>query len=125
MKQNLFANSADININYLEKTYGQDLKTAGVVFSAYLQGLPSHLADFSGAVQRHDIYEFRALIHKLIPSFTYVGLIDVSEKLQEISLKCITAKDMVLYDIEIQDLIKRIISSTRAVEEIQSRLAAA
>jgi hypothetical protein len=125
MTKSLFTNSVDIDINYLESRYAEDLITAARVFSMYLQCLPSHLKELSESVESHNIYEFRALIHKLIPSFTYVGLTDVSERLQELNLKCITAKDMVLYEIEIRDLIKRIISSTRAVEEIQSRLAAA
>jgi hypothetical protein len=124
MKETLFSNSVDINTDYLAYTYTDDVEKARAIFAGYLEELPLHLSELRESLDTHNIYLFRPLIEKLMPLFASVGLTDVAEKLNELSTKCITAKDLVLYDIEIQDLIKRINSSTQGIEEIKSRLTA-
>jgi hypothetical protein len=125
MKKKQFIDSPGINTGYLESTYADNLGQAHIVFSQYLRGLPSILSDLEGSVEHHDIYVFRDLILKLMPLFSSVGLTDVADKLQELQAKCITAKDIVLYDIEIRELIKTITSSTDGIQQLCAKLAAA
>jgi hypothetical protein len=65
-------------------------------------------------------YYFRQLIDKLTARFAFVGLTDLADKFTHLNRKCITAQDLVLYEIEIQQLILRMLSCTKALKRFQT-----
>src|SRR5690349_6603446 len=77
-------------------------------FEKYVNHLPETLSDLSQSLNTRDIFFFKQLIHKLIPQLKAVGLADLTKRLSDLDGKCITAKELVLYELEIQDILNEI-----------------
>ena len=122
MKKNIFSNNVNLDLEFLETTYSDDLQAARTVFQDYLKTLDLYLHTLEESFNNKDIYRFRETVDKLKPEFTRVGLSDVSKKMHVIELKCIEGRDLVLNEIEIQQLISRIRISAEELKIILGRL---
>ena len=122
MKESIFSNKVDLDIDYLQIVYDEDLKSAKTAFKRYLDELPSNLFELKQSFIDHDIYRFRQLCEKLSPEFNDVGLTDVGSQLKDLQQKCVVAKDMILYDTEIKKVLGRIEASKKSVKMIFDRL---
>ena len=117
MNDNLFANLTDLDVAYLEAAYANDAETAALVFEQYLADLPANVQLIRDSVHRKDIDRFRQHIHKQKPGYSYVGLTDVTEKFQELQIKCVVIDDLQTYNCEIETVLTRINSSTHLIEQ--------
>jgi HPt (histidine-containing phosphotransfer) domain-containing protein len=124
MQQSLFANNDGLDTDYLDAAYADDAETAATIFRQYLQELPSNLDLLNKSLADSDVVLFRRHIHKQKPGFSYVGLTDVTQKFQELELKCQTKEDLAAYTPEIETVFNRILSSTPVIEKILTRLEA-
>ena len=122
MNDNLFANLTDLDVAYLEAAYANDAETAALVFEQYLADLPANVQLIRDSVHRKDIDRFRQHIHKQKPGYSYVGLTDVTEKFQELQIKCVVIDDLQRYNNEIETVLTRINSSTHLIEQALSYL---
>jgi HPt (histidine-containing phosphotransfer) domain-containing protein len=113
----LFNNITELDTAYLNEAYANDAETAALVFEQYLQELPSNLKQLKETIKGNDIAGFRQNIHKQKPSFSYVGLTDVTKKLHELQVKCVVLEDLSLYKTEIDEVLRRIYSSAGLIEK--------
>ena len=124
MADSIFRNVKDLDKDYLDEAYADDAETAVVVFEQYLADLPGNLEVIKESVRNQDVSSFQHHIHKQKPSFSYVGLTDVTQKIQELQLRCKTPEDMKACKAEIDMMILRIESSkdiiTRTLSDLQS-----
>ena len=101
-----------------------DFDTARREFEKYVNHLPETLSDLRQSFNTHDIFFFKQLIHKLIPQLKAVGLADLTRKLSDLDAKCMTAKELVLYEIEIQEILSEIRISGESTGRILDALVA-
>ena len=116
MNQSLFSSLRELDANYLEDAYANDAETAALVFEQYLEGLSANLASIRESLNGKDINGFRQHIHKQKPGYSYVGLTDVTQKFQELQVKCVTTEDLQKYHGEIENVLTRINSSKSIIE---------
>src|SRR6478736_1063248 len=108
MNESLFSTLSDLDGTYLEAAYANDAETAALVFEQYLADLPSNLQLLRESLNKKDIDKFRQHIHKQKPGYSYVGLTDVTQKFQELQLKCVVMDDLMKYNNEIETVLSRI-----------------
>ena len=101
-----------------------DFDTARREFEKYVNQLPETLSDLKQSLNTRDIFSFKQLIHKLIPQGKAVGLADLTRRLSDLDAKCMTAKELVLYEIEIQDILNEIKISGESTGRILDALRA-
>ena len=109
-------------MEYLQTTYGHDIKSARAAYKQYLENFASNLSALEETFNNHDIYHFRQHISRLNPTFSTVGLTDVSIKFQYLYSKCVVAKDLILYESEVREVLARIKYSRAEIECILKRL---
>lgn len=124
MNQSLFGSNAQLDTAYLDQAYADDAQTAAFVFEQYLQELPANLELLEQSIAAADIDAFRHHIHKQKPSFSYVGLTDVTEKFHDLQLKCNTREDLATYQNDITQVVQRIKSSRVLLEQLLQQLQA-
>ena len=117
MNENLFVNLTELDAAYLEAAYSNDAETAALVFEQYLADLPANLQLIRDSMNKKDIERFRQYIHKQKPGFSYVGLTDVTQKFQELQMKCIAMEDLQKYNSEIEMVLTRINTSKGTIEQ--------
>ena len=117
MNESLFFELVDLDRTYLEEAYANDADTAALVFEQYLQDLPANVRLLRESLEARDIERFRHCIHKQKPGYSYVGLTDVTRKLQELQVKCNVSQDLSNYRQDIESVLRRINSSTEIIEK--------
>ena len=117
MNENLFLNLTELDAAYLEAAYSNDAETAALVFEQYLADLPANLQLIRDSMNKKDIERFRQYIHKQKPGFSYVGLTDVTQKFQELQMKCVAMEDLQKYNSEIETVLTRINTSKGTIEQ--------
>jgi hypothetical protein len=117
MNENVFSNLADLDAAYLDAAYAGDAETAIIVFEQYLQDLPANLNLIRESISKKDIERFKQHIHKQKPGYSYVGLTDVTQKFQELQVKCVAIEDLTRYETDIETVLTRIDSSTQIIEK--------
>lgn len=117
MSESLFASSNGLDKDFLEGAYGDDAETAALMFQQYLDELPANMLLLNESISKNDIERFRHLIHKQKPVFSYVGLTDVSQSLQDLQLKCHNAEDMIACKQLINKVLDRIQSSKEQISK--------
>jgi HPt (histidine-containing phosphotransfer) domain-containing protein len=122
MNENVFSNLADLDAAYLDAAYAGDAETAIIVFEQYLQDLPANLNLIRESITKKDIERFKQHIHKQKPGYSYVGLTDVTQKFQELQVKCVAIEDLTRYETDIETVLTRINSSTQIIEKALSYL---
>ena len=122
MDRKLFEDNNDFDTEYLNDAYSDDAETAASVFEQYLNDLPANLSLIRNSFRERNIELFRQVIHKQKPGFSYVGLTDVTGKLQELQASCNTTDDMGKYQSEIEQVIERIDSSATHIHQMLTRL---
>jgi HPt (histidine-containing phosphotransfer) domain-containing protein len=119
MSESLFATSNGLDIDFLDEAYGDDAETAALMFQQYLDELPANMELLNDSINKNDIERFRHLIHKQKPVFSYVGLTDVTNSLQDLQLKCHTTEDLNNQ----KDLINNVLDRIRtSAEQIKNTL---
>ena len=125
MSASLFENLTELNAEYLEASYANDAETAAIVFEQYLQDLPDNVSLLQESYGNKDVERFQHYMHKQKPSFSYVGLTDVTEKFHELQVKCQTQEDLDTYRNEIDAVLRRIRTTEPLIRKTLERLQAA
>ena len=118
----IFMNFSGLDTAYLDDAYGQDAETAAVIFEQYLLDLPANLAALKEKFHAGDAAGLRHHMHKQKPGFSYVGLTDVTEKLNTLEAQCQTAEDIKTQSALIQQVIDRIEATRPQIEKALQQL---
>lgn len=122
MSNSIFRNVKDLDTDYLDAAYDNDVETALIIFEQYLADLPGNLETLKQSIANQDVERFQHDIHKQKPGFSYVGLTDVTQKIQELQVKCTTKEDMLHYRNEIEAMLSRIESSRDIITNTLTQL---
>ena len=122
MEKNVFDTSVDLDSTFLEAVYENDRDTAAAIFQQYLQELPGDLHSINESFESGDKKLFLSVIHKKKVGFSYVGLTDVTTRMNELESKCVSADNLQVYQSELKSVIDRINSSTQAIKMVLQRL---
>ncbi|GGD58533.1 hypothetical protein GCM10011514_23210 [Emticicia aquatilis] len=71
-----------LQADYLSKIYGNDRKYAVDMFGLFLKTVPSQFALLKPLIDEQKVIEIGKLAHQLKPSFTMVGLPEITQNLQ-------------------------------------------
>ncbi|CAH0994800.1 Sensor histidine kinase RcsC [Emticicia aquatica] len=69
--------------DYLEKIYGNDKSYAAEMFDLFMKTVPAQFEKLKPLIEEKNTVEVGKLAHQLKPSFTMVGLPEITEKFQE------------------------------------------
>ena len=122
MEKSVFDTNVGLDSDFLEAVYENDKDTAITIFQQYLQELPSDLDSICESFESGDKKIFLSLIHKKKVAFSYVGLTDVTVKMNELESSCVTATSLKMHEAEMNSVIDRITSTTEAIRTILQRL---
>ena len=122
MNENLLTKQDRILDHQHPEEHYPNFLTAHDSLEKYLKNLPENLFDLSQSFGAHDVFYFKQLINKMIPELKSVGLNEIAEKLKSLDASCITARDMVLHEMEIETVIKEISASRESTSRILNSL---
>jgi HPt (histidine-containing phosphotransfer) domain-containing protein len=122
MSDSIFRNIKDLDTDYLDAAYADDAETAAVIFEQYLADFPGNLEVLKESIRNRDVERFQHHIHKQKPGFSYVGLTDVTQKIQELQVKCTSPEDMNTYKPEIDAMVSRIEASKDIISKTLTQL---
>ena len=122
MNASLFGRNPGLDVAFLNEAYANDAETAAYVFQMYLDELPTNLDLLNESLRNSDIERFRQLIHKQKPGYSYVGLTDITAKLEELQVKCTVSDDLRAYKEEINEVLSRIHASADLIERALNHL---
>lgn len=122
MEKNVFDTTVDLDSSFLEAVYENDRDTAATIFQQYLQELPGDLHAINESFESGDKKLFLSVIHKKKVGFSYVGLTDVTTKMNELESKCVTTDNLQVHQSELRSVIERINSSTESIQMVLQRL---
>ena len=121
MKDNLLTSGTRNTTEQPEDNYPNFL-TAHDLLEKYLKDLPENIFDLRQSFEAHDVFYFKQIIRRLIPELKSVGLNDLADKVKELDSKCVEARDMVLYENDIEHIIKDITASREPTSRILNGL---
>ena len=122
MENKVFDTNVDLDSTFLEAVYDNDSVTAAAIFQQYLQELPGDLHTISESFESGDKKLFLSVIHKKKVGFSYVGLTDVTTRMNELEGKCAASDNLQVFQSELKSVLDRINSSTAAIETVLKRL---
>jgi len=115
MSDNLFPDNIELDTAFLNSSYADDPETAMMMFETYLEELPVNLQLLKDSFNNQDIEAFCKLIHKQKPSFTYVGLTDLTEKFHALQTTVHQVSDLSTHKEAILQSFARIESATPVI----------
>jgi HPt (histidine-containing phosphotransfer) domain-containing protein len=93
----IFKYNSRLDTIFLESIYENDHDYAATIFEQFLQSYPEQIEDVEKSFAQGNIDLFRRQIHKVKPTFSFVGLTGLTNKAEIIEKECtyITAIDAV------------------------------
>jgi HPt (histidine-containing phosphotransfer) domain-containing protein len=73
---------------FLDSMYEGDASYAAIIFEQFLETLPAQLNDIEESFNTQNKETFRQQLHKLKPTFSFVGLTSLSDDANTIEKKC-------------------------------------
>lgn len=100
MQNSTFTYDSRLDSTFLESIYENDKEDAAFGFEQFLNSYPAQLNELEQSFETGDVNSFRQKIHKLKPTFSFVGLTNVTAKAEIIEKNCQeTAEIQVLTDL--------------------------
>lgn len=78
-----FKFNSDLNTNYLEELYQEDIERAGMMFDLFLKVIDSEFEKLEKYMVQKDWKAFASQAHKIKPNFSMVGLTDLSDNMKK------------------------------------------
>lgn len=79
-----FVFSADMNQSFLQAMYEGDVLYASEVFQSFLVDVKKEMEDIKKWQVENDVKKIRQTLHKIKPTFGFVGLTGLTEEIEEI-----------------------------------------
>jgi HPt (histidine-containing phosphotransfer) domain-containing protein len=77
-----------LDTTFLDSMYEGDASYAAIIFEQFLETLPAQLNDIEESFNTQNKETFRQQLHKLKPTFSFVGLTSISSDANTIEKKC-------------------------------------
>ncbi len=77
-----------LDADFLHNFYGGEVEQLQTVFEFFLNDIGGQMDLLSNAVKKQDPTELKQLLHKIKPTFSYVGLSSITEEMDGIEKKC-------------------------------------
>lgn len=117
-----FELNSQLDKNYLESLYGNDLSCIIEVFESYLVHTKSEFEKAENDFINKQLKELRLTLHKMKPTFSFVGLPVVTSKTQEVIELCDTVSDFSEVEPQCIILLAEIKKSFSLIEAETTRL---
>jgi HPt (histidine-containing phosphotransfer) domain-containing protein len=73
---------------FLQSIYDDDIEHAAISFEQFLLKFPTQFKELEDSFTNNDVAVFRQKLHKLKPTFSYVGLTAITAKAEKIERLC-------------------------------------
>jgi hypothetical protein len=83
-----FSFSYPLDQQFLESLYGDDLSYACEVFEEFLKNTKTGLEEIRHSCRENDLKKVRQQLHKMKPTFGFVGLTPLTEKTEKLIVAC-------------------------------------
>lgn len=87
----LYAFSSDLDVDFLQELYGEDLQQAEMVFESSLEQLRKELNLAETRFHAGDAPGLKKVVHKMKPLFGYIGLNEIMAKFAAFEDVCVKA----------------------------------
>jgi HPt (histidine-containing phosphotransfer) domain-containing protein len=94
MESKIFEFDQRLDAAFLRSLYEDDIENAVMSFDFFLNKYPQHLKEIEDDFIAGDIKGFRQKVHKVKPTFSYVGLTAMSVKAAAIERLCDETNDL-------------------------------
>jgi HPt (histidine-containing phosphotransfer) domain-containing protein len=82
-----------LDAEFLHSFYGGEVEQLQTVFEFFLNDIDGQMELLSKAVGSRDAKELKQLLHKIKPTFSYVGLSTITEEMNSLEAKCAETGD--------------------------------
>jgi len=90
----LFAFSAELDVEFLQELYGEDLQQAEMVFESSVQQLRNELVLAEARFHAGDTPGLKKVVHKMKPLFGYIGLNEIMQEFAAFEDVCVKAESI-------------------------------
>jgi HPt (histidine-containing phosphotransfer) domain-containing protein len=77
-----------LDVDFLQSIYDDDMEHAAISFEQFLLKIPAQLKELEDSFVTNDVAVFRQKLHKLKPTFSYVGLTKITADAEKIERLC-------------------------------------
>jgi hypothetical protein len=117
-----FSFSEPLDQDFLDSLYGDDISYAQEVFTEFLKNTKEEYETIKTAYKDNDLKKIRQNLHKIKPTFAFVGLSPLTEKLEKLIVACDTSTNVSQIEPMCSELFKEIEGSFMLVEKELDRM---
>ena len=117
-----FTFNEQLDQNFLDSLYGDDLPYAQEVFTEFLSNTKNEYETIKAAYKDNDLKKIRQHLHKIKPTFAFVGLGQLTEKSEKVIVACDTSINVSQIEPMCSELFKEIEGSFKLVEKELERM---
>jgi predicted metal-dependent peptidase len=117
-----FLFSQPLDQHFLESLYGDDLEYAEEVFTEFLKNTKNEFDSIKNNYREDDLKKVRQQLHKIKPTFGFVGLTGLTERTEKVIAACDTSGSVKNIEPECSELFIEIEGSFRLIEAELERM---
>lgn len=117
-----FAFSNELDQPFLQSLYGDDLEYAREVFEGFLSETKTEFEEIKKDYRQNDLKKMRQRLHKIKPTFSFVGLTPLTEKTEKMIIACDASSGTGQIEPGCSALFKEIENSFPLIENELSRM---
>lgn len=117
-----FSFSEQLDQNFLDSLYGDDIPYAQEVFTEFLKNTKNEYETIKAAYKENDLKKIRQHLHKIKPTFAFVGLGHLTEKSEKLIVACDASTNVSQIEPSCSELFKEIEGSFKLVENELERM---
>ena len=105
IKESIFRFSDQLDISFLEEVYGDDMEYAFDIFQIFIETFDEEYKLLLNAIDGKDKNDIKSVVHKMKPTFSMVGLTDITDKFKKMEYMCKNdqIKELLHYFIEVKE----------------------
>jgi|SRR5688572_6089538 HPt (histidine-containing phosphotransfer) domain-containing protein len=117
-----FTFSDKLDRGFLDSLYGDDIPYAQEVFTEFLKNTKSEFETIKAAYKDNDLKKIRQHLHKIKPTFAFVGLSELTERSEKLIGACDASSDVSQIEPICSELFNEIEGSFKLVENELERM---
>ena len=117
-----FTFSDKLDRGFLDSLYGDDLAYAQEVFTEFLSNTKNEYETIKAAYKDNDLKKTRQHLHKIKPTFAFVGLGQLTEKSEKVIVDCDASTNVNQIEPACTELFKEIERAFKLVEKELERM---
>ena len=117
-----FEFNPQLDAEYLDSLFGDDLGSIKEIFNSFLIDTKEGYQDVKSAYNEGDLKQLRQKIHKIKPTFGFVGLTSTTHNCEKVIAACDASADISAVQATCSDLFKEIEDSFLLIENEVKRL---